>query len=495
MDNKLDNKEVKEKKTDSLPVLCSQRWILSYLFFWGFFFAYSLRVNFSVAIVCMSKSSTSNSSASSILTDNNITQDQCGALEYANFTNERAEFDWSRETRSSLLSAFFWGYFVTQIPGGWLADKFGGRRVYGTALAVAGIATVLIPVCARTHIILLYILRVICGLAMGTCSPSATSMWGRWGPRLERTKLTASHQVGSMLGTVVTFSVSGVLCESGFDNGWGSIFYLTGGLTLIWVFLWFFLTRDTPNDHPRISVIERNYIITNIEYNANKRTGKVPWVAMAKSVPLWAIIIGHTCSNWGIYTIWTSLPEFMKNVLKFDIKANGALSAIPYICGAFMAFATAHIADFFRSKKILTTTQTRRSFQTAAFIGAGIFLIATGFVECEKRGLAVVFLCLALLFTGFERAGYAVNHIDIAPKYGGILYGITNTIATIPGMVAPVIAGELTPNDTSEEWRNVFYVTAAFYVLGAIIYCCTARGEIQPWALDKDNLKETELFI
>lgn len=79
---------------------------------------------------------------------------------------QRAEFDWSRETRSSLLSAFFWGYFVTQIPGGWLADKFGGRRVYGTALAVAGIATVLIPVCARTHIILLYILRVICGLAM-----------------------------------------------------------------------------------------------------------------------------------------------------------------------------------------------------------------------------------------------------------------------------------------------------------------------------------------
>ncbi|CAG2249681.1 SLC17A5 [Mytilus edulis] len=425
MDKKLDNKEVKEKKTDSLPVLCSQRWILSYLFFWGFFFAYSLRVNFSVAIVCMSKSPTRNSSASSILTDYNTTQDQCGALEYANFTNERAEFDWNRETRSSLLSAFFWGYFVTQIPGGWLADKFGGRRVYGTALAVAGIATVLIPVCARTHIILLYILRVICGLAMGTCSPSATSMWGRWGPRLERTKLTASHQVGSMLGTVVTFSVSGVLCESGFDNGWGSIFYLTGGLTLIWVFLWFFLTRDTPNDHPRISVIERNYIITNIEYNANKRTGKVPWVAMAKSVPLWAIIIGHTCT----------------------------------------------------------------------FIGAGIFLIATGFVECEKRGLAVVFLCLALLFTGFERAGYAVNHIDIAPKYGGILYGITNTIATIPGMVAPVIAGELTPNDTSEEWRNVFYVTAAFYVLGAIIYCCIARGEIQPWALDKENLKETEVFI
>ena len=78
---------------------------------------------------------------------------------------QRAEFDWSKSTKSSLLSSFFYGYAITQIPGGWLADRFGGRRVYGTALAISGIATLLMPVGARTNIIILYVLRIIVGLA------------------------------------------------------------------------------------------------------------------------------------------------------------------------------------------------------------------------------------------------------------------------------------------------------------------------------------------
>lgn len=42
---------------------------------------------------------------------------------------------------------------------------------------------------------------------------------------------------------------------------------------------------------------------------------------MAKSGPLWAIIIAHGFGNWGVYTLLTSLPAFMKNALKFDIKS------------------------------------------------------------------------------------------------------------------------------------------------------------------------------
>lgn len=51
-----------------------------------------------------------------------------------------------------------------------------------------------------------------------------------------------------------------------------------------------------------------------------------------------------------------------------------------------------------------------------AFAGAGTFLVATGFVPCEKKYLAVLFLCLAVTMTGFTRAGYSVSHIDVAPK-------------------------------------------------------------------------------
>jgi MFS family permease len=63
------------------------------------------------------------------------------------------------------LASFYYGYVITQIPGGWLSNRFGGRRVYGTAMAISGVATLLKPVGARTHVVLLYVLRIIVGLA------------------------------------------------------------------------------------------------------------------------------------------------------------------------------------------------------------------------------------------------------------------------------------------------------------------------------------------
>jgi ACS family sodium-dependent inorganic phosphate cotransporter-like MFS transporter 5 len=63
-----------------------------------------------------------------------------------------------------------------------------------------------------------------------------------------------------MLGNILAFFLSGVLCEYGFDNGWPSIFYLFGGSTLIWLAFWFFFVFDSPNDHPRITDAEKEYI-------------------------------------------------------------------------------------------------------------------------------------------------------------------------------------------------------------------------------------------
>ncbi|VDI83014.1 Hypothetical predicted protein [Mytilus galloprovincialis] len=106
-------------------------------------------------------------------------------------------------------------------------------------------------------------------------------------------------------------------------------------------------------------------------------------------------------------------------------------------------------------------------------------------MSCDHRDMAVAFLSLAVMFTGLNRAAFIVNHNDFAPKYAGVLFGITNTFATVPGMIAPIVAGALTPNDTSEEWRNVFYVCAAFCILGTLVFGGLARGEVQDWA--KDN--------
>ena len=77
-----------------------------------------------------------------------------------------------------------------------------------------------------------------------------------------------------------------------------------------------------------------------------------------------------------------------------------------------------------------------------------ISLVLVGYVGCD-RVRAVIFLCVACLGAGLTMSGCNVNHLDIAPQYAGVLMGITNCGATIPGFAGPAVVGALTENNVS----------------------------------------------
>ena len=77
---------------------------------------------------------------------------------------QAGEFRWTKDVQGLILGSFFWGYITTQVLGGYLAAKYGGKRVYGYFMFMASIATLLMPVAARLHYGLLILLRVICGI-------------------------------------------------------------------------------------------------------------------------------------------------------------------------------------------------------------------------------------------------------------------------------------------------------------------------------------------
>lgn len=469
---------------DDVPCICSQRWILAYITFFGYLLVYVFRNSFSVALVCMTKDDniyiTNNNSNYS-----NLTQGDCIQDIQKNINNENAEFDWDKTIRSGMLTAFFYGYIITQIPGGWLADRFGSKKVIFIVMLISSISLLILPVCARTTYILVYAIRAVLGIALGMVSPSVTSMWGRWAPPLERSRLTTLPNVGKMVGVVAAFTTSGLLCAHGFDNGWGSIFYISGGLTLIWLIAWAFLTTDSPDNHPRIKENERNYIASNLGYKSSKKSSfSVPWRQVFTSRAVWACIVGHVCFNWTDYTLLTSLPVYMKEVLKFDIEQNGALSSVPYIFNAATTFIAGYTADVIRSKHLLNTTQTRKVYQATGLIGSSVCMIITGYISCKDRYMAVILLTLGSGFSGLCQAGVFSNHVDFAPKYAGVIYGITNMAATIPGLIAPIVAGILTSNGTQEEWREVFFVCAGFGVFGSLIFGLFASGELEDWSKD-----------
>lgn len=153
-----------------------------------------------------------------------------------------------------------------------------------------------------------------------------------------------------------------------------------------------------------------------------------------------------------------------------------------------------YLADWSQIKGYLTTTQVRRYFNCGAFLAQTIFMIIAAYAANAIGSVASITIAVGL--GAFAWSGFAVNHLDIAPQHASVLMGISNTFATIPGIVSPLLSGYLVTNKTAEEWRVVFFISAGIYLVGCVIYWFWASGEVQPWALPghtKVSVRDTEL--
>lgn len=86
----------------------------------------------------------------------------------------------------------------------------------------------------------------------------------------------------------------------------------------------------------------------------------------------------------------------------------------------------------------------------SGFIAQASFLVIVGYTTSKE--LAIVGLTLAVGLGGFTWSGFPVNHLDIAPRYAGILFGVSNCLATIPGIFSPMVVGILTPNEVCRDF-------------------------------------------
>ncbi|TMW43657.1 hypothetical protein DOY81_011263 [Sarcophaga bullata] len=198
------------------------------LVFFGLAVAYALRVNLSVAIVAM--------------TDRNSTN--------PNFQ----EFDWDESIKSYLLSSFFWGYVITQVPGGYLSHKYGAKFTFFFGVLICSVLALLTPLFAELgDWPILLILRSVQGLCQGMIFPSTHTFLSKWAPAEERGRLVSYCYSGAQFGTVIMLSISGLM-------GWPSIFYVSGLAGLIWAILLDFYCASTPAEHATITPQNAEYI-------------------------------------------------------------------------------------------------------------------------------------------------------------------------------------------------------------------------------------------
>jgi len=301
------------------------------------------------------------------------------------------------------------------------------------------------------------------------------AMWSSWAPPLERSKLCTLSYSGSRIGTVIGLPIAGLLSASGLWGGWPSVFYTFGAVGVAWSIIWMMFTHDKPANHPRISLKEKEYILSSIGSAQDKKTRKyaTPWFEIWTSPAVWAIIVAHFCNNWGFYTFLTCLPSYFKEVLNFTISKNGFVSAIPFLLSYIISVGGGQVADKLRYSHILTTGEVRKVFATGGYLIPACLMVATSYVGCDNTTLAVVLFSLALGITALNMSSYEVNHLDIAPRYAGVLFGISNTAATIPGMVGPYVVGYLTDNEVMcmslLVFNVLFFIYLFFWIINSLL--------------------------
>lgn len=342
-----------------------------------------------------------------------------------------------------MLSSFFWGYVITQVPAGLLARKFGGKVTVLTGVTICSVLNVLTPFCARVGgWQLLCAARLLEGMFQGVMYPSYHTLISAWAPPREREMLGTYAYVGAQFGTIVMLAASGQLAAL---FGWESIFYASGGLGCLWVIAFYFRGASTPADSKSISDGERKMIQHTQAIDADTKSDQpkehipTPWLGFFTSPPFLALIASHCCSAWGFWTLLTQIPSYMKNILGKDIKANALLSSLPYTLMFVLSFFFVWMSKRLQKRKSLSMTFSRKLFNTIGQYVPMVLLIALAYVPKGEDTFAVVLLSLTVGVNSATQLGYMINHIDLSPNFAGVMMGISNGIANVMGIFAPLL--------------------------------------------------------
>nr|XP_032517374.1 putative inorganic phosphate cotransporter [Danaus plexippus plexippus] len=349
-------------------------------------------------------------------------------------------FDWSMQIQSVILSSFLWGYIFLQIPAGELAARFGGMILITISIGINATLSLLTPLAALYGgWQLLCACRVLQGLSQGFIFPSIHTLIGNWVPLEER----------SRLATII------------FGVNWTA---------------------------------KELRVIINCAMDAPKMP--TPWKAIFTSLPFISLILTHCGQNWGFWTLMTEIPSYMKQVLGVDIKANGLMSALPYISMYLLGFPMGFLSDYIIKKKWLSITASRKMFNSIGLYGPALALIGLSYVPAGDVTLAVLTLTLVVALNAGHYTGFLLVHIDMAPSFAGTLMGITNCISNALSIVAPLVAGAIISDENNpSEWRKVFYLSSAIYIIGSTFFNIFGSCEQQSWNTSEETEHEEKTKI
>ena len=386
------------------------------------------------------------------------------------------QFGWSESQVGIILGSFYFGYMITMILGGYLADKYGGKKVLGYALLIWSLFTIITPFFAYQGLWWLILIRILMGLGEGVTFPSWHAIYARWIPFQERTRAIGFTNSGIAAGTLFGFAVAALIIA---NYSWEWVFYSFGLLGFFWYFFWNRIVTSFPEDNKLLSDEELHYIKT--EAPSKESAPTIPLLQLIRNAPFVAIAVATFCNNWSLYTFLSYLPKYVnapvaQGGMGIDLGSNVFIYSIliPSLVAIFSLILGGFLADGL-IKRGYGLLNVRRSVNSIGFFGSALLLYLISLEDSLIN--VVILLSLINVCSGICAGGFGVNHADLGPKYTGSLVGIAGSIGMLAAIMSPIAAGYIL--EITNSWSSIFYVCTFVLLFGGTFYLLFASVEKQ----------------
>lgn len=487
------------------------RYVISLAVFGSILTAYIGRLNLAIAIVYMTKDNSQlttktsyNASQSDVCFENDATKmlyKSTPLLKDSYYSEPRVageeKFDWDEKTTGLILSAFFYGYIITQIPVGVLVNRYGPRLVCSIGLISTGLINLLTPIIVVSRFGLqgLIATRVLMGLVQSGIFACMYSAVTRWVPDNERrfvrcksfynenvitiyvfSTVIALGQVGSSVGSILTSSMTGYLCKY---YGWKYVFYVSGIIIITYGLLYFLFVTNNPREHYFASKKEVAFIEANISNTAAKEKQAIPFKRIFCCFPLWMSI----CTKYSMIllqnTVIYKISSYMSLVLRMPIDQVGYFSSAFAAVNGLGYFIGGLTSDFMiRKQYFKSKTPVRKIHQSIAVFGSSAALLLIPLADCNQA--LFLFAIIACEFAyGFSSGGENPIATDLSNDFGPMLFALGNMFCTTAGF-APQVMGpilDIDPNRLKHTWFYVLYFVAGFNALCGLFFVFFGSAE------------------
>ncbi|KAF5270558.1 hypothetical protein FQR65_LT05456 [Abscondita terminalis] len=399
--------------------------------------AYMVRIAINLSILAMVKDKPKEEvfNDSETLCSNNFDDLNIKAISYG------GTLDWTLDQQYYVLTSFYWTYITSHFISGAVTQKYGTKKVCGWSLIVLSLCNLCVPFTSHIHYIIVVIVQSIQGTAQGFIWPGIYAAIAIWIPIHERSRFVTCFQ-GASLGVMLSNMMAGYTISR---FGWVYVFYGTGGLGLLSALLWYLLMYDTPEQHPRISKTEMQYIKKNRVQSLHSEN-IIPWHSIITSRPVWAIAIISFGRMWILYLFLIYGPLYYKSV----------------VIGHIMTAVTALIMGF-------------------SICDVSVVIISSYFLQ-------------AFIMMNF--VGSMTNVVDISPSYTGPVSGFVQIILLVPTVLSTLVIKTLLKNENNLlAWRHTLYISSGVLVITSVFYAIFASAEVQPWDVAKNSDSKTKINL